>query len=70
MEHLTKFTLVHDCAKRMDTYAEHEPWFGLEQEYNSHWQQMGDVAGGPVGGFQHREVSCTQLTFVTSEILT
>ncbi|PTB41314.1 hypothetical protein M441DRAFT_46494 [Trichoderma asperellum CBS 433.97] len=27
-----KFNFRHGCAKVMGTYAEHEPWFGLEQE--------------------------------------
>jgi glutamine synthetase len=28
-----KFNYRHECAKVMEAYADHEPWFGLEQEY-------------------------------------
>ncbi|KAM7210076.1 hypothetical protein V8F06_014540 [Rhypophila decipiens] len=28
-----KFNYRHECAKLMSAHAEHEPWFGLEQEY-------------------------------------
>lgn len=28
-----KFNYRHECAKLMETHAEHKPWFGLEQEY-------------------------------------
>jgi len=28
-----KFNFRHECAKLMESHAEHEPWFGLEQEY-------------------------------------
>ncbi|KAH8158996.1 hypothetical protein CIB48_g9254 [Xylaria polymorpha] len=28
-----KFNHRHECAKLMEAHAEHEPWFGLEQEY-------------------------------------
>ncbi|KAI0445389.1 hypothetical protein F4803DRAFT_508691 [Xylaria telfairii] len=28
-----KFNHRYECAKLMETHAEHEPWFGLEQEY-------------------------------------
>ncbi|KAK4071897.1 hypothetical protein Trihar35433_3961 [Trichoderma harzianum] len=45
-----KFSFRHDCAKVMDAYAKHEPWFGLEQEYTL----IGDDGrpfGWPTGGF-------------------
>jgi glutamine synthetase len=28
-----KFNHRHDAEKLMEAHAEHEPWFGLEQEY-------------------------------------
>jgi len=28
-----KYNHRHECAKLMEAHAEHEPWFGLEQEY-------------------------------------
>jgi glutamine synthetase len=28
-----KFNFRHECAKLMQAHGEHEPWFGLEQEY-------------------------------------
>jgi glutamine synthetase len=28
-----KFNYRHECAKLMEAHAEHDPWFGLEQEY-------------------------------------
>ena len=28
-----KFNHRHECAKLMEAHAEHQPWFGLEQEY-------------------------------------
>jgi len=28
-----KFNYRHETAKLMEAHAEHEPWFGLEQEY-------------------------------------
>jgi glutamine synthetase len=28
-----KYNHRHECAKLMETHADHEPWFGLEQEY-------------------------------------
>lgn len=28
-----KYNHRHECAKLMETHAEHQPWFGLEQEY-------------------------------------
>lgn len=34
----------------MDTYAQHEPWFGLEQEYTLVGNN-GRPLGWPIGGF-------------------
>ncbi|KAK0610917.1 hypothetical protein B0T14DRAFT_529308 [Immersiella caudata] len=28
-----KFNYRHECSKLMEAHADHEPWFGLEQEY-------------------------------------
>ncbi|KAL6797998.1 glutamine synthetase [Trichoderma sp. SZMC 28012] len=45
-----KFNFRHDCAKVMDAYAKHEPWFGLEQEYTLIGND-GRPFGWPTGGF-------------------
>ena len=39
-----KFNYRHECAKLMAAHAEHEPWFGLEQEYT-----LLDVSNRPYG---------------------
>jgi len=39
-----KFNHRHECAKLMEQHAEHEPWFGLEQEYT-----LLDLADRPYG---------------------
>jgi len=45
-----KFNHRHEAAKLMETHAEHEPWFGLEQEYTLF--DMNDKPyGWPKGGF-------------------
>lgn len=28
-----KYNFRHETAKQMEAHAEHQPWFGLEQEY-------------------------------------
>jgi glutamine synthetase len=28
-----KYNFRYECNKVMEAYADHEPWFGLEQEY-------------------------------------
>ena len=45
-----KFNYRAECAKLMEKYAEHEPWFGLEQEYTL-FDALGKPYGWPVGGF-------------------
>ncbi|KAL7952796.1 glutamine synthetase [Trichoderma compactum] len=45
-----KFNFRHDCAKVMDAYARHEPWFGFEQEYTLIGND-GRPFGWPAGGF-------------------
>lgn len=45
-----KFNYRHEAAKLMEAHKEHEPWFGLEQEYTL--LDMSDRPyGWPVNGF-------------------
>lgn len=45
-----KYNHRYECKKVMDSYAEHEPWFGLEQEYT--FLGLDDRPyGWPAGGF-------------------
>jgi glutamine synthetase len=45
-----KYNFRHECAKVMEAHAEHEPWFGLEQEY-TFLDSDDRPYGWPVGGF-------------------
>ena len=45
-----KFNYRHECAKLMEKHKEHDPWFGLEQEYTL-FDTMGRPYGWPTGGF-------------------
>lgn len=45
-----KYNYRHECAKLMEAHKEHEPWFGLEQEYTL--LDMSDRPyGWPLNGF-------------------
>ncbi|KAI0472736.1 glutamine synthetase [Xylariaceae sp. FL0804] len=44
-----KYNYRHECAKLMETHAEHKPWFGLEQEYTL-FDMDGRPYGWPKGG--------------------
>lgn len=45
-----KFNYRHECAKLMEAYASHKPWFGLEQEYTL-LDTNDRPYGWPVNGF-------------------
>lgn len=45
-----KFNHRYECAKTMEAAKEHDPWFGLEQEYTI-FGADGRPYGWPVGGF-------------------
>jgi len=45
-----KFNYRAECAKLMEKHKEHDPWFGLEQEYTL-FDALGRPYGWPSGGF-------------------
>jgi glutamine synthetase len=45
-----KFNYRAECNKSMEKYKEHEPWFGLEQEYTL-FDLHGRPYAWPIGGF-------------------